>query len=497
LFDLGGFLMRGDALDRLRSENPLPELLPGLPLEAIRERLDQDPAPGLEPAMRAGFRSHAQSPGHLRLGRRLPAWRLVVVLVGLVVVTPAIAAATNWFGLGAPQRLPSRSPENAGRALPGTSELLGLRVPDPQGGPPWGLRIVHTSRADICLQFGRVESGRLGSLGIDDAFHNDHRFHPFPNSSIGSACGTTDAAGHGFVNAWYSGEVANANPMILRGLPANNCRPAGDESGHGPLCPPGSTRIVFTGLLGPDATSITYKAPDGKLRTERTSGREGAYLLVFPDNPATCRLYAIGSPCAGTFSPGAASPGPNGAITAITYREGHVCRVALGCPPVGYVASKHKPVTPAQVATPIHVKTISAQGWCQRRGRYTPNTFWLIPCNGAVPSGYERMRPLYRAALVDVSLKAREPAARGSSWYEIYISDGCHSGGTGALLGRGTVHSGEALHYQDLANRSCKGVYHGTVGYMQHSPPTNPDNMFGVPGKDGSTVVGHFSFTIR
>ena len=35
--------MRMDPLDELRAENPLPELLPGLPLEVIRQRLDDEP----------------------------------------------------------------------------------------------------------------------------------------------------------------------------------------------------------------------------------------------------------------------------------------------------------------------------------------------------------------------------------------------------------------------------------------------------------------------
>lgn len=103
----------------------------------------------------------------------------------------------------------------------------------------------------------------------------------------------------------------------------------------------------------------------------------------------------------------------------------------------------------------------------------------------------------YRATLVDVSLKAREPAKRGSSWYEISITDGCHSGGMDGLLGLGDIRSGQVLRDQELANRSCTGVYHGAIGYMQHSDPTNQENVIGVPGRDGSVIVGRFSFTIR
>jgi hypothetical protein len=449
----------------------------------------------MDHAMRAVVRRRAHLPWYVRLGQKRPFWRLAAPLAALVVAAPAVAAATDWFGLGAPQRLPAQNPgENAGRALPGTSELLGLRVADPQGGPPWGVRLVRTTRADMCIQFGRVQDGRLGSLGIDDAFNNDHRFHPFPNTSIGQVCGTTDAAGNGFVNEAYSGEVANANPTILSGVLTNNCQPPGQWGGHASACPAGSIRIVFTGLLGPDATSITYTAPSGQLKTERTSGRDGAYLLVFPENRATCRLYTFARPCVGTFVPGGASPYANGAIKSVSYRDGHSCHPAAGCPPVGYVASRHKPITAAQVAAPIHVKTITSQTLCQRR--YQPNRFTVIACPGAVPPGYRRMQLPYRATLVNISLKARQPATRGSSWYEIAITDGCKRGGTDGLLGLGNIQPGQTLRDQELANQSCKGLYHGAIGYMQHSRPTNQENDIGVPGQDGSVVVGRFNFTI-
>jgi hypothetical protein len=70
-----------------------------------------------------------------------------------------------------------------GVVRPGDSRLLPIRVADPQGGPPWGLRLVRTTRGDTCVQLGRVQDGQLGSLGIADAWDNDHRFHPIPPSA--------------------------------------------------------------------------------------------------------------------------------------------------------------------------------------------------------------------------------------------------------------------------------------------------------------------------
>jgi hypothetical protein len=185
---------------------------------------------------------------------------IAVLFAALVVAAPAAGAVTNWFGLGAPDRFPPQSATlSAGRALPSSSELLSLRVPDPQGGPPWGLRLVRTTRGDTCIQLGRVEDGKLGSLGIDYAWNDDHQFHPFPDTSEGDDCGTTDAAGNGFLNVGGGAEIASANPTVgAQGPQSRTCRPEPQLGNGGPLCPPGSTRMVFMGLLGPDATRITY-----------------------------------------------------------------------------------------------------------------------------------------------------------------------------------------------------------------------------------------------
>lgn len=247
--------------------------------------------------LRAAIVRGAHRPWHVRVSRRVRGMGrrgqgLALVIVALVFATPAVGAASNWFGLGAPQHFAGHSPsQGIGAALPAQSELTSLRVADPEGGPPWGLRVVRTTRGDTCLEIGRVENGRLGSLGIDRAWHDDHLFHPFPNTSETPDCGITDAAGNGFVNSVNTGQVANGQPV------GNRAPGCGAQIGPRPPCPAGTVRIVFMGLLGPDATSITYEVPDGKLRTERTVGDDGAYLLVFPANTKTCALYTDAAPC--------------------------------------------------------------------------------------------------------------------------------------------------------------------------------------------------------
>lgn len=490
---------------------------------------------------------------HLRWYQRLrvPHGLLAAVVAVLAVATPSAGLATDWFGIGSPDHFRQGSPTaGPGRAVPGGSQLLALRVPDPQGGPAWGMRLVHTTRGDICMQFGRVEDGQVGELGIDDAWNNDHKLHPFPNTfdgGWGQGCGTTDAAGHAFVNVEFSGIASSANVVTgTRGPQGKGCitpryvpsrlahqlrrRFHPQTSGSLPSCPPGTGRIVFVGLLGPDATSITYRAPNGALRTERTGGSDGAYLLVFPLTQNTCNLYAQGptgarGPCGDSVQSSSddASPASPGAVIAIHYRDGHVCRTqpspvltsqyrtfikhflashhldgALNpkaqvevrtaartfiaahhltltsareqlngqCPPVGYVAPKQH-IARAQIATPISVKIV-------------PNT----------KSGPR----------VDISFIARQPVTSSSSWYEDAITTPhkCNSGGSNGPINLGNVRAGQRLHdNQFLSTAPCKGTYHGLIGYMGDSGHTDEEAGGGIPGKDGSVIVGRFTFTIR
>ena len=119
---------------------------------------------------------------HVRLRHRIRRHSApAVVIAALVIAAPAVSAVTHWYGLG-----PSNHPQSeaqafgVGHAIRGTARLLALRVPDPQGGPPWGIHQIVRTQHGSCQEFGRVENGQLGSLGIDDYWNNDHLFHPFP-----------------------------------------------------------------------------------------------------------------------------------------------------------------------------------------------------------------------------------------------------------------------------------------------------------------------------
>lgn len=509
----------------------------------------------IELTMRDAVRRRAHVPWYVRTLRGIKAHRLVVVLAALVVATPAVGATTNWFGFGAPDRFPSQPAAgmSIGRALVGTARLLPLRVPDPQGGPPWGVALVRTTRGDTCIQLGRVDNGRLGSLGIDDAWNNDHLFHPFPNTAEGTDCGTTDAAGHGFVNVSYTGTVASANPTAgARGPQASTChgpliylnRLLGPRTGarapsqHGrqdsrPACPPGSTRIIFVGLLGPDAASITYQAPSGSLRTERTVGPDGAYLVVFPLTFHTCRLYTTGplggyGPCGGSESQGGASPDPIGAIKAVTYRDGRVChvggnpvvlrsvrafqqafihrlqprrhasltanqRAALRTALLKFLATHH-----ISVADYRNAVREERQGGCPAVGYLATRQPHLTPSEVESPVTVKILPPKYGEFQVDLIFTARQPVSSSSSWYEDYITNpaSCPSTAQGGQVGFGNVRRGQVIHDDRLIG-PCKGTYSGLIGYMQNSGPINQNSSGGgEPGRDGSLIVGRFKFSV-
>ena len=513
-------------------------------------------------------RLHRHDPWYRRVRHLRHSRSLAVVFAALVLATPAVGAVSNWFGLGAPDRLPKQSAtEFSGTAVSGTSQLTALRVADPQGGPPWSLGIVRTTRGDTCIQLGRVEEGRLGSLGIDGAWNDDKLFHPFPNRTVGTECGETDARGHGFINVTYTGQVANSDPSGPGAVSIKSCAPptlptsSGERSSPG-TCPPRSARFVFMGLLGPDAASITYQTPDGKLATENTSGPQGAYLLIFTMTQHTCNLYLHGQngsygPCGSSEQSADSSPSNIGAIKAVTYKSGKVCRLTIpekditaqrelgkriearklsgaqarrlfaalykrehrtprqaispSCPPVGYVAPTVRRVTTAEVRAPVRVTVVRGSRWCTLKGPDKANTFDWIACDGAVPRGYLRIDMTAHHSstpglLIDISTSARVAVTSSRSFYDLTITNppadanaqGCGSG-SGTSLGFGDIRVGQALRSQIWEPiGKCPGIYRGVISYVQSSNPNEPGPGAGSgpTGQTGAAIVGRFSFNV-
>jgi hypothetical protein len=233
-----------------------------------------------------------------RLGRRVPLLA-VIVLAGLLVAAAALAA-TGIIGVGVPvaaNHENARPPARTGVGLPVSGavsghrsvQLLPVTVPDPDGGLPWGMRIVHTTRGLVCVQIGRLLDGRLGVLGQDGAFRDDGLFHELPAGVLDP--GTCSQPGYYVL---YRSE----------GLPSSAAMPGPVRSCLYPgaprlrrsdpqACPAGDERMVAFGVLGPHARSVVYKE-HGAARTVATAGPLGAYLVVLRQPPIHPRPLDLG-----------------------------------------------------------------------------------------------------------------------------------------------------------------------------------------------------------
>ncbi len=302
--------MGWDPLTRLRAANPQPELpAPGSP-ELVRRLIDDDQVP-----LPVSYRAPSGNVGLL----------VAVTLTALLALATIALAATGVILTGAPVRPEEVLNPSVGLGVPapGASELLPLRVADPAGGPPWGIRIVSTTRGEVCVQIGRVQGGQLGELGIDGAFHDDGRFHPIPVDALprdefhhrvfDSLLGTATVSCH-LAGEAISGEHVGVSQSAAAQTPSSP-RPVG------------GLRDLLYGMLGPQAISVSYRER-GEDRTARVLAPTGAYLIVTPTTPH--QQVGYGDEALGTD--GDLAPGPP--LTTITYRiDGRTCQRAPSEPP--------------------------------------------------------------------------------------------------------------------------------------------------------------------
>ncbi len=242
-----------------------------------------------------------------------------VALLGTALAAALVAAAAIAFvgpgGRSSPAPRDASPPEGV-RVI--STRLLPMRVQDPQGGPPWALRLLRTSRGWTCAQVGRVLDGRFGELGVDGAFHDDGRLHAPPPGEIPEE----RAAGSGPVNdecleadETFAGELGALDRSAAFGAQERRVAPA-------------DLRRISYGLLGRRALAITYRTGRGR-RTVPLHAPRGAYLIV---QPVDAHHYRPGSGAApGDDRPGhLLFAGPTGALTAIEYRYGaRPCRQTI------------------------------------------------------------------------------------------------------------------------------------------------------------------------
>ena len=327
--------------------------------------------------------------------RAIPA-SAAAVLMALLVASAVALAVSGTFSRGSAVRPPVRPVAGAGAGIAerGT-RLLPMRVADPAGGLPWGMRIVHTTRGFVCLQLGRIENFQIGVLGQNGAFGDDGRFHPVAPDVVGYHRSTIELS-----SCLLPGQTTSQEA----GIPQNGVF----GTRHPAAVPASARRWISYGLLGPDAVSVTYTAA-GQKHTVPVEPGSGAYLVVLPSPPKNGFETGGGALSTNRFVT------PQGVISSITYRvHGKLCREA-------------RPTSEA-----------SAHPQCPRQ-----------PVAGLPRAP----RPLHRAIHIRISpsgtalvtFTAPRAVSSALSDYALEIPAPCHRGTSGIPLER-DVRAGETVH---------------------------------------------------
>jgi len=391
------------------------------------DRLEQQ----LVDATRAG------APGRVRRAARrrtVPA-SAAAVLAALLLASAVALAVTGTFSTGSAVRPPQppRPDRGPGIAAAGT-RLLPMRVPDPAGGLPWGMRLVHTSRRLVCLQVGRIDRSQLGVLGRDGAFGDDERFHPVAPDVVGYHASTTELS-------------TCLQPGQTTSLEAGIAQSGAFGARHPDLIPGSARRWISYGLLGRAAVSVTYGAA-GQKRTIPVEPGSGAYLVVLPRPPKGAFETGGGATSTNRFVT------PQGVISSIAYRvNGKLCNESR---PTNEAAAAHphcprprvapRPGAPRRLNRPIRVQ-VSAGG------------------------------------TAIVTFTAPHAVSSALSGYTVEIPSPCHKGISGIPVER-DVRAGEIVHVAlpDIFANACGKTVTARVVYE------NDRNRF--PPGESELIIG-------
>ncbi|HEY5431248.1 MAG TPA: hypothetical protein VIK04_19180 [Solirubrobacteraceae bacterium] len=444
--------------------------------------------------------------GHGRWSGLLAIGLSVAVALVVLVVALGIGGHRPSSSGGVPTVLPFGSSLNPSgpTGVVASSVRLAAVVPDPVGsGPAWGIKTYRLKDDQTCFQVGREQSGRIGAVGGYGSFNDDGRFHPFTFSDVGfGTCVPSDAHQHAFDNVAYANAPASASgepcQTFAHGFPLHlpaQVRAHLTAQSHAADCQPDNQRLVAFGLLGPDATSVTYRTAHGTATTP-THGPDGAYLIVEPVDPAIC-----GTQCgyAGGGSSTAMSL-PVGLIATITYRDAPTChgppltnngptlpRVDH-CRDVGYVAPPHPKVTQADVASPITVRALPGDGpFCGN----DQGGLWYVCKPGEIP--LEGTSP---TIVLRVSFTARVAVRNAFSGYFVHVQNPGNCGGSGGTVNQNVSEDARITVQQDLQTR-CKGTFHGAVEYIPNIGPAGRGRAVAGLAEQGALTVGTFTYQLR
>jgi len=120
----------------------------------------------------------------LRRGR----WRRwLLVAVAAIVSAGGVAVAQRLLDSEGPDKPGDRIPQKVAPAAdPGV--IATSAAPDPNGGPPWALRVFTNPAGEECVAVGRLLNGTLGT------YEETRRFRKLP-ADVSGACGPPGGAG--------------------------------------------------------------------------------------------------------------------------------------------------------------------------------------------------------------------------------------------------------------------------------------------------------------
>lgn len=201
-------------------------------------------------------------------------WRrpTVLAIAAALVLGGGALAATQLIHISSPQHDAGEQAPRADRAAGvrvGRAPVLGLRVADPHGGPPWGLRAFASSRGAHCLQVGQIVRGRIG-VYLPASAGSPPTLRPLQAWPGGSS-------------SLCSGQSYGGLPVV-RGLGRQLVIGGSQDArrcGSGP-CPITVATGLRYGMLGPEARSARLLDQRGHvLQSMRIrSGTGGAYLFA-------------------------------------------------------------------------------------------------------------------------------------------------------------------------------------------------------------------------
>ena len=337
-----------------------------------------------------------------------------------MLVGSAAGLAATGFLNGSPVRNEASVSPYAGNGLPVPGEnasRLALLVADPAESLPWGLRVLHTTRGQVCVQAGRVQDGQLGELGLDSAFSGDRRFHALPANVLppgyGGGQSQTDCVGRGQT---LVSEDEMADRSGARLLPEEFTVPGTPRR----FPPKANLRALAYGTLGSHAVSITYRTPQG-LHTAPVQAPDGAFLVVEPAEHVN-QMFAVGGSLEGEVTAHAV-----GTVVSPVFRPGQPPIVSAATFRFGSLLCSEGSGAPIQRPCPaVHPKPVRRGSMLPSRSLHQPVALKLLPQPRDACSASYLLYPCYKGL---ITFRAPYAVHAAGPDYNIEALQKCKIGG--------------------------------------------------------------------